>query len=126
MSDQRVSLRRSSNGKSNSVANKMLVSSIDTCSTQSNVSPTGNDSNTSIVRCRTCGSRLRRLAGADTLRTVLRWSVCVGGSMAMNARMMLGGVWMATGGPSVMPLADENVWWLPSTARTSSYFVIDQ
>ena len=38
-SDHQVSWRRSSNGKSNSVASIIVVSSIDTRSTQSNVSP---------------------------------------------------------------------------------------
>ena len=40
-SDQRVSLRRSSNGKSNRVASICVVSSIETWSTQSNASPLG-------------------------------------------------------------------------------------
>ena len=50
-SDQRVSLRRSSNGKSNSVASICVVSSIETRSTKLKVSLRGRLSSTLIERC---------------------------------------------------------------------------
>jgi len=49
-SDQRVSLRRSSNGKSNSVASICVVSSIDTRSTKLKVSLRGKSSSTLAER----------------------------------------------------------------------------
>ena len=51
-SDQRVSLRRSSNGKSNSVASICVVSSIETRSTKLKVSLRGSESSTLPVRSR--------------------------------------------------------------------------
>ena len=84
------------------------------------------------MRSRIIGSMLRRLLGADTLRTVLRCSVCVGGSMAMNGRCcgaagsVTSPVWANSFRPRVMPFADEKVSQSPSTARTSSYLVTDQ
>ena len=84
MSDHRVSLRRSSKGKSKSVASIIVVSSIDTVSTQSKVSPSGRESSTRRVRSRMIGSSLTRLRGATAGRTVLRCSVCRGGSWEMN------------------------------------------
>ncbi len=80
------------------------------------------------MRSRISGSTLRRLLGADTLRTVLRCSVCSGGSMAMNETTRRSGS-SASGSrrtPRLMPGADENVFQSPSTSWTSSYFVIDQ
>ncbi len=127
-SDHRVSLRRSSSGKSKRAASIRVVSSIDTVSTQSKVSPSGSASSTAMVRSRMSGSMLRRLLGVDTDRTVLRCRVCSDGSMAMKVRtkscmvraLELGGA------PSVMPRAEENVAQSPLMARTSSYLVIDQ
>ncbi len=128
MSDQRVSIRRSSIGKSNSVASSSVVSSMETVSTQSNVSPSGSESSTFAVRSRIIGSRLRRLLGAETPRTVLRCSVCFGGSIAMNVRIRSNSSSFAGPGrsPNEMPPAEENVSQLPSVARTSSYFMRDQ
>ena len=60
-SDQWVSLRRSACGKSNRVASIWVVSSIDTLSTQSNVSPIGSESSTSLVR-RSVSARIRSIS----------------------------------------------------------------
>jgi len=51
-SDHLVSRRRSSQGKSNRMASIPVVSSIETLSTQSKVSPTGRLSSSSTVRRR--------------------------------------------------------------------------
>ena len=63
-SDHQVSWRRSSNGKSNSVASIIVVSSIDTRSTQSNVSRRAARPAARAVRSRMVGSRWARLAEA--------------------------------------------------------------
>ena len=147
MSDQRVSLRRSSNGKSNSVASVIAVSSIETLSTQSNgfadrqgVEDRGRPARGSAAPC--CAGWPARRAGL----TVLRCTSCLGGSMAMNMRGpppcpgppngLPSFAWSAAFGrhPSttawlggrVMPPSDENTWWLVSTAMMSLYWVIDQ
>ena len=52
ISDHSVSLLRSSQGKSNSVASIFVVRSRLTSLTQSNGSSSGNESNTSVVRSR--------------------------------------------------------------------------
>ena len=109
-------------GKSKSVANSSVVSSTDTVSTQSNVSPSGSDSNTFTVRSRTSDSRLRTLPGAPIDRTVLRCAVCSGGSIEINGVIrwnieLFSGVGRS---PSVMPFADEKFCQSPSMARTSS------
>ena len=83
-SDQRVSLRRSSKGKSNKVASIWVVSSIETRSTQSKVSPIGSSSRTFAARSRMIGSISARLAGETIGLTTLRCASCLGGSMAMN------------------------------------------
>ena len=83
-SDQYVSLRRSSNGKSNRVASICVVSSIDTLSTQLNVSPSGSSSRMRPARSRIVPSSLARFIGATTPLTVLRCRSCLGGSIAMN------------------------------------------
>jgi hypothetical protein len=83
MSDQRVSLRRSSNGKSNRVASIWVVSSIDTP-----VDPVEGLADGQVVedrrRSRISGSSFARLRGATTGATVLRCWSCLGGSMAMK------------------------------------------
>src|SRR6266852_4127222 len=61
-SDQRVSLRRSSQGKSNSTASIWVVSSIETLSTQSNTSFFGRLSRHSAERC---GRREHRMVCLD-------------------------------------------------------------
>ena len=83
-SDQWVSSRRSSSGKSNSVASISVVSSIDTRSTQSKVSPRGRSSSTRQVRSRISRSMFARFAGATIGLTARRWTSCFGGSIAMN------------------------------------------
>ncbi len=110
------------------MASIRAVSSIDTVSTQSKVSPSGNESSTAAVRSRMIGSTFLRLLGADTDRTVLRCSVCSGGSIAMNGVTSCCACSNSSLGrfPSEMPCAEENVCQSPSTARTSSYLVIDQ
>ena len=87
-SDQVVSLRRSSHGKSNSIASIPVVSSIDTRSTQSNVPPSGSSSRTSPVRRRISTDMRFISAGVKTGATVRRCSVCLGRSMAMNIGSM--------------------------------------
>ena len=97
-------------GKSKRVASIRVVSSIDTVSTQSKVSPSGRESSSSAVRSRIIGSMLRRLLGADTSRTVLRWSVWVGGSIAMNGASDCGGICSAVAIsliPRLMPFTEE-------------------
>ena len=83
-SDQRVSLWRSSNGKSNRVASIWVVSSIDTRSTQSNVSPVGSESRILQTRWRMMPCMSARFLGATTGCTTLRCWSCFGRSMAMN------------------------------------------
>ena len=102
-SDQWVSLRRSTHGKSNSVASIMAVSSVDTRSTQSKVWLRGNPSSTAAVRCRIVASILARLEGATIGATVLRCAVCRGGSM----RMKLGSSWPLAWSASWMPPSSE-------------------
>ena len=84
MSDQNVSLRRSSNGKSKSVASICVVNSMETLSTQSNVSPSGRESRMRPARARMVPSRAERLRGATTGVTVARCTSCLGGSIAIN------------------------------------------
>src|ERR1700722_16656682 len=122
MSDQRVRRRRSSNGKSNSVASVMAVSSIETLSTQSKVSPIGRESRIRPARSRISGSMLWMLAGETAGLTALRWAAGLGGAMAMNI-----GVWKSSSGSwIVIDPSDENSWWLESIATMSLYLTIDQ
>jgi len=117
-SDHQVSSRRSSNGKSNSVASMRVVSSIETRSTQSKVSPRGRPSSTSAVRLRIRASKCARLAGATMGCTALRCSSCCGGSMAMN----IGSCSSGGGSKSVMPpcrQSDEKMAGLVSTCMMS-------
>ena len=57
-----------------------------------------------------------------------RYGVCSGGSMAVKVRTRSWRVSVPPPGlaPSEMPRAEEKSSQLPSTARTSSYLVIDQ
>jgi len=127
MSDQRASFMRSSNGKSNKVANIRVVNSMETVSTQSNVSPSGSDSSTSTVRSRISGSRFIKFFGCTAGVTVRRCARCSGGSMAMNADVSdPTAPRSAVGTPNVMPLADENVCQSASAAFISSPLVTDQ
>ena len=67
------------------------------------------------------------LRAATAGLTVLRCTSWRGGSMAMKLVAVLLGSrkpWAALG-ESVMPLAEENTWWLESTARMSLYLVKD-
>ena len=127
-SDQRVSFRRSSNGKSNKVASIWVVSSMETVSTQSNVSPTGNASRIVPARSRIVDSSSLRFGGATTADTVARCSSCFGGSVEINILKALGSAceFKSTRGPNAMPWAEENRRWLVSIAIMSSNFVIDQ
>ena len=78
-------MRRSSSGKSNSVASISVVSSIDTLSTQLKVSLRGRPSRIWQVRSRI--SAFHRAPGWAARRsalTALRCSSCFGGSIAMN------------------------------------------
>jgi hypothetical protein len=117
-SDQWVSLRRSSKGKSNRVASIWVVSSMDTRSTQSKVSPTGRASRIRAARSRMIGSRVIRLCGLTMGLTVLRWASCLGGSMAMK----LGRRRSGRASRMVMPpsaASEEKTPWLVSTAMMS-------
>ena len=106
----------------------MAVSSFDTCSTQSNSSPIGKRSRICPARSRITGAMTCRFEGATTGLTVLRCSSCRGGSMEMKLgrvpRLAVSALdsrlWR------VMPSAEENAWWLESTAMMSSQRLIDQ
>ncbi len=82
--DQRVRVRRSSNGKSNNVDSICVVSSIETRSTQSNTSPRGRSSRMRIARSRIVVDIFARFGGATIGETILRCSSCRGGSIAMK------------------------------------------
>ena len=121
-SDHRVSLRLSSHGKSNRVARVMVVSSIETLSTQSISSPTGRLSRMAPARSRMIGSSAARFGPATTGLTTLRWASCLGGSMAMNI-----GSWKSSSGSAmVIARSEENTAGLVSTAMMSLYRVTDQ
>ncbi len=83
-SDQRVSLRRSSQGKSNSVASICVVSSIDTRSTQLKVSLRGRLSSTEAERSRISAAILTSSGGVNSGCTAPRCSAWRGSSMAMK------------------------------------------
>jgi hypothetical protein len=83
-SDQNVSSRRSSHGKSNSSASMPVVSSIETVSTQSNTWRRGSVSSSSPVRARISASMSPMFDGVNLGATVRRWPVCLGRSIAMN------------------------------------------
>ncbi len=121
-SDQRVSLRRSSQGKSNRMARVMVVSSMLTLSTQLNSASMSRSSRISAARMRMIGSRFSRLCGLTMGLTVLRWASCLGGSMAMNMGSWKSSSWS----PMVIERSEENTWWLVSTAMMSLYLVTDQ
>ena len=95
---------RSSNGKSNSVASICVVSSIETRSTQLNVSLRGRASRILPARSRMMGSSSTRRAGLTAGVTALRCSSCIGGSMAMN----IGGANSPGASPMTMSRSDEN------------------
>ena len=117
-SDQRVSLCRSSNGKSNSVASICVVSSIDTRCTQLKGSSRGSPSSTAAVRRRMVASINARLPGATIGLTALRCSSCLGGSIAMNICKR----WSIGASNRPMPpwaQSDENSAWWVSTAMMS-------
>ena len=128
MSDHRVSFRRSSKGKSKSVASIMVVSSIETVSTQSNSSPSGNESKTLQVRSRINCSISANLGGATAGVTALRWSSCSGGSWAINVVMpnAPSGNSASIGKPSTIPCAELKFFQSASTFLMSLYFVRDQ
>ena len=84
MSENRGSSRRSSNGKSNRVASIWLVSSIETLSTKSKVSPTGSSSRMAAARERISGSSPAS-AGVEKIgETARRWSSWRGASIEMK------------------------------------------
>ncbi len=124
-SEHRGSRRRSSKGKSNRVASIWLVSSMETLSTKSKVSPTGSSSRILPARSRISGSMAAMLAVVNIGETTLRWASCTGGSSEMKLARSRGSL------PSKMVMppiseSDENTWWAPSTATMSSYLVTDQ
>ncbi len=85
------------------VASICVVSSIDTVSTQLNVSPTGSESNIAAARLRIVDSSLARFIGATTPCTVCLCTSCFGGSILMK----LGVVKSAGRSVSVMPKSEE-------------------
>ena len=82
--DQRVSVRRSSNGKSNNVDSICVVSSTETRSTQSNTSPRGRSSRMRTARSRIVVDIFAKFGGATIGATIYRCSSCRGGSIAMK------------------------------------------
>ena len=88
-SDHRVSLRRSSQGKSNSVASICVVSSIDTRSTKLKVSLRGSASSTLAARSRIRTANSSRCVGVNIGDTVLRWALCRGWSIAMKLGLVV-------------------------------------
>ena len=121
-SDQKVSLRRSSKGKSKRVASIWVVSSMDTLSTQSKGSPMGRLSRVFWMRLRISGSIMCRFCGETIGLTVLRCMSCLGWSMAMN----MGRVKSSSGSNRVIAGSEEKTPWLVSTAMMSLYLVTDQ
>jgi hypothetical protein len=82
--DQRVNVRRSSNGKSNNVDSICVVNSIETRSTQSNTSSRGSSCRMRIARSRIVEDIFARFGGATMGATILRCSSCRGGSIAIK------------------------------------------
>jgi len=72
VSDQTVSLRRSSNGKPNSVASVIVVSSLETRSTQSKASPIGSEIQDHAGPLANLRRHLRQARRRDARLTVLR------------------------------------------------------
>src|SRR6267154_364061 len=124
-SDQRVSSRRSSQGKSNSTASICVVSSIETWSTQSNTSLTGNLSRHSAERLRMLIASWSRWVGVNIGATVLRCAEWRGWSIAMKLSRRKS---VATSRMVMPPSedADENTEWLVSMSMISLYLVTDQ
>src|SRR3981189_244208 len=125
MSDQRVSLRQSSQGKSNSTASICVVNSIETWSTQSNTSLFGRLSRHSAERLRMLIASWSRCVGVNIGATVLRCALWGGWSMAMKLSRRRSGAMSRM----VMPPsdeADENTAWLVSMSMMSLYLVTDQ
>ena len=83
-SDHRVSLWRSSHGKSNSVASICVVRLIETRSTKSNGSLRGSSSSTFWVRLRISFAISSRCVGVNIGITVLRCGMCCGSSIMMK------------------------------------------
>ena len=83
-SDARGRSRRYSKGKSNRVASIWLVSSTETLSTKSKVSPTGSSSRILPARSRIRGAMAAMLAEENIGVTTLRWASCSGGSRPMK------------------------------------------
>ena len=99
-----------------------MVSSIDTRSTQSKVSPNGRESSTSPVRRRISASSSASRAGATAGVTDFRCTSCTGGSLAMKFRIAKSSGWS----PRTMSRSEEKTPWLLSTATMSSNLVTDQ
>ena len=100
----------------------MVVSSMETLSTQSNSSPIGQSSRMAAARSRMMGSSRARFGPATMGLTVLRWASCFGGSMAMN----IGSVKSSAGSGSTMAGSEENTSWFVSMAMMSLNLVTDQ
>jgi hypothetical protein len=84
----------------------MVVSSMETLSTQSNCSPIGRLSRISPARARITASMFARFWPATMGLTVLRCTSCFGWSMAMN----IGRVKSSAGSGSTMVGSEENTW----------------
>src|SRR6516165_9638574 len=124
-SDQRVSLRRSSNGKSNRVASICVVNSIETRSTKLKVSLRGSESSTLQVRLRIRIASSSRCVGVNIGCTVLRCAECRGWSIAMKLGQSYPG---GTSRIEIPPseTSEEKMPWLVSTCMMSLYLVTDQ
>ena len=95
---------------------------METLSTQSKGVPIGRLSRVFWMRLRIRGSSSARLCGETIGLTVLRWTSCLGWSIAMN----IGRVKSSSGSKMVMAGSDENTSWLVSTAMMSLNLVTDQ
>ena len=83
-----MSFRRSSKGKSNRVASILVVSSMETLSTQSKVTPSeGSASRISAACPRMTGSSNMRFLGDTTPVTASRCWSCLGGSIEIKFSM---------------------------------------
>ena len=107
------------------VASIIDVNSIETCSTQLNVSFLGSLSSTMLVRVRIRSSIFARVTGLTVELTSRRCSSCSGGSMRMKlVRSMPFGASLIMMPPTSSD--EEKTLWFTSTWMMSLYFTTDQ
>ena len=107
------------------MASIWLVSSIDTLSTKSKVSPTGNSSRIAAARSRISGSMAARPEEEKVGVTTRRCASWSGGSSAMKLDPSLGSKASAIMMPPSLE-SEEKTSWLESTATMSWNRVTDQ